>query len=443
MKKLLLVLGSMSVALIFAFDVNDDAKNFPYIPMDHPAIDYISRTQDDPVARLQKRIDQGQVKLDYEPKRAGYLPGLLKALQVNVDSQMLVFSRTSFQAYRISTKAPRALYFNDNVAVGFVQGGDFMEFAALDPQQGVNFYTLDVRKSAAPTFVRRNDECIACHLIPGTLNVPGLVVSSVITTPQGLLRFPGGGLIIDSRSPIDTRWGGWYVTGITGGVQHRGNAVAPDADQPDMLDFRNTQNLTSLSSKFDTDYYLAPTSDIVALMTLEHQTRMTNLITRIGWEVRIAQKDGKLEAFQKRLDFVTDELVSYMLFAGEAKIRDPITGVSTFTKTFPERGPRDKRGRSLRDFDLHKRLFRFPLSYMIYSETFDSLPDIAKQKIYRRLYDVLSGKNQDPRFGTLGAEDRQAILEILRDTKPGLPSYWKADSPSAAVAQCSVNASCN
>ena len=443
MMKLLIVLGSMSVALIFAFDIDDDAKNFPYIPMDHSASDYISRTQDDAVARLQKRIDKGQVKLDYEPNQGGYLPGVLKALQVNVDSQMLVFSRTSFQSYRISTKAPRALYFNDSIAVGFVQGGDLLEFAAFDSQQGVNFYTLDARKSAAPTFVRRNEECVGCHLIPGTLNVPGLIVSSVITTPEGSLRFPGGGLIIDSRSPIEDRWGGYYVTGTTGTVQHRGNAVAPDPDRPSMLDLRGTQNLTSLGTKFNTDNYLAPTSDIVALMTLEHQTRMTNLITRIGWEVRIAQKNGELQESQTRLDFVTDELVSYMLFAREAKIREPITGVSTFARTFQKRGPRDKRGRSLRDFDLRTRLFRFPLSYMIYSQPFDSLPDIAKQKIYRRLFDVLSGKEQDPRFGALGAEDRQAILEILRETKPGMPSYWKAYSQSPAGAQCSVNASCN
>jgi len=272
--------------------------------------------------------------------------------------------------------------------------------------------------------------------MPATLNVPGLVVSSVITTPQGVLRFPGAGLVVDSRTPIEDRWGGWYVTGTTGTVQHRGNAVAPDRDRPDMLDMRDTQNLTSVSGRFDTTNYLAPTSDIVALMTLEHQTRITNLITRIGWEARIAQQDGKLPESQKRLDFTADELASYMLFAGEAKIREPITGVSTFTKTFPERGPRDKRGRSLRDFDLHKRLFRFPLSYMIYSEAFDSLPDIAKEKVYRRLYDVLSGKNQDPQFGTLVAEDRQAILEIIRGTKPGLPSYWKASAQPPAAAQC-------
>jgi hypothetical protein len=227
-------------------------------------------------------------------------------------------------------------------------------------------------------------------------------------------------VIVDSRTPIENRWGGWYVTGTTGSLQHRGNAMAPYPDRPDMLDMHNTQNLTSLSGRVDTSSYLTPASDIVALMTLEHQTRMTNLITRIAWEMRAG------EEAQSRLDFVTGELVSYMLFVGEAKIYEPIAGVSTFTKTFAERGPRDRQGRSLRDFDLHKRLFRFPLSYMIYSEVFASLPDIAKQRIYRRLYDVLTGADRSKPFDSVTAEDRQAILEILRDTKPDLPAYWKS-----------------
>ena len=425
MGRFFIALAALSMVAALALAAHDDAFDFPYIPMDHPAIDYATRPESDPVTRLQERIDKGEVKLDYEPTHEGYLGSLLKALQVNVDSQMLVFSKTSFQAPKISPKAPRALYFNDNVAVGFVHGGDVMEIVAFDRKQGINFYTMDVEKSAKPSFVRRTDECLACHLIPGTLNVPGLVVSSVIVTPQGSVRFPGAGLIIDSRSPLEDRWGGWYVTGTAGALQHRGNAVAPFPDRPDMLDFHGTQNLTSLTGKFDTGSYLAPTSDIVALMTLEHQTRMTNLITRLGWEMRIAEQEGTLQESQSRLDFVTDQLVSYMLFVGEAKIYDPITGVSTFTQTFPARGPRDKKGRSLRDFDLHKRLFRYPLSYMIYSEAFDSLPDVAKERIYRKLYDVLSGADRSKTFESVKAEDRQAILEILRDTKPDLPAYWK------------------
>jgi hypothetical protein len=223
---------------------------------------------------------------------------------------------------------------------------------------------------------------------------------------------------------LDERWGGWYVTGTSGSLVHRGNSVATNPDQPSALDTQGKQNLTSLTGRVDTSGYLADSSDLIALMTLEHQTRISNLLTRLGWETRIAVQEGKLEESRARLDFVAGEVVSYMLFAGEARILEPIAGVSTFTKTFPERGPRDRQGRSLRDFDLKTRLFRYPLSYMIYSAAFDALPDIAKTQVYQRIYDVLTGKDSSADFKRLTAEDRLAILQIVRDTKPDLPKYW-------------------
>ena len=116
-------------------------------------------------------------------------------------------------------------------------------------------------------------------------------------------------------------------------------------------------------------------------------------------------------------------MVKYMLFADEAPLKAPVTGVSTFTKTFPQRGPRDKQGRSLRDFDLKTRLFRYPLSYMIYSAAFDALPDMARERVYRRIFDVLTGKDQSKTFARLSAENRRAALEILRETKPNVPAY--------------------
>jgi hypothetical protein len=119
-------------------------------------------------------------------------------------------------------------------------------------------------------------------------------------------------------------------------------------------------------------------------------------------------------------------MVGYMLFVDEAPMNGPIKGVSTFTKTFPARGPADKQGRSLRDFDLQKRLFKYPLSYMIYNKAFDSMPEWALDRVYRRLYDVLSGKDTSPKFAKLSADDRRNVLEILRATKHGLPDYWKA-----------------
>jgi hypothetical protein len=161
-------------------------------------------------------------------------------------------------------------------------------------------------------------------------------------------------------------------------------------------------------------------------MTLEHQTRMTNLITRVGWETRIAQQEGELDdaTMRAKIDAGVEALVTYMLFAGEATLYDPVEGVSTFTKTFAARGPRDRQGRSLRDFDLKRRLFKYQLSYMIYSEAFDAMPDTAKDRVYRRLFEVLSGEDKSEKFAKLSLDDRANILAILRDTKPNLPSYW-------------------
>jgi hypothetical protein len=408
----------LTLTVAVAWAPHDDAIDYPYIPYDDPLIQYPTRAPNDAVARLQQKIDSGAVKLDFDSKW-GYLPSLLKQLDINIDSQMLVFSKTSFQGPKISPKKPRALYFNDDVAVGFVPDGDLMEFAALDPKQGVIFYTLDRQKMNQPAFLRRTDQCISCHLT-STLNVPGLLATSVIPGPDGTPRFPHAAVLVDSRTPFELRWGGWYVTGTSGDLLHRGNAVASNPDQPDLLDLKGTQNLTSLADRLDTSAYPAPTSDLVALMTLEHQTRVTNLITRLGWETRIAAEEGKLEGFHDRLDFLSTELVSYMLFTNEARMREPMSGVSTFAETFPERGPRDKKGRSLRDFDLQTRLFRYPLSYMIYSAAFDALPGIAKNQVYSKLLDVLTGRDTSERYVRLSTQDRRAILEIIRDTKPDL-----------------------
>ena len=399
-----------------------------YVPLDDPAIQYAGAT-DDPVAHLEQRLEAGQVHLDFNPDRGGYLESVLKQLDVPIDSQVLVFSKTSTQVAHISPRTPRAIYFNDNVAVGYVQNGDVLEFSSLDPKQGVILYSLDIEKTAKPEFARR-DDCLKCHQGAPTLGVPGLLVSSVHPLSAELRDVHGAAFVTDDRTDFKERWGGWYVTGTHGSQNHLGNNIAlADPLAPGYASLNGTQNLTTLDKFFDTSRYLAPTSDIVALMTLEHQTRMVNLITRIGWDTRIALHEGKGkldDAAQQHLQPEIEDLVSYMLFADEAPIKEPITGVSTFTKTFPLRGPRDLEGRSLRDFDLHKRLFRFPLSYMIYSAAFDAMPEPARSRVYQRLYEVLSGKDQSATFAHLSPADRGNILAIVRDTKTGLPKYWLA-----------------
>jgi len=389
------------------------------IAIDHPAIQYDTGSIDDRVTRLARDLASGKAKI--QPGPDGYLRGLLQALDVNPDTQALVFSKTSFQAARIEPRNPRALYFSDDVMVGFVRGSNLLELAALDPRQGVVFYSFDGAENP-PRFDRR-DACLQCHHSPGTLGIPGLLTASSYTDASGMPAFRGAQRITDHRTAFEDRWGGWYVTGTHADMRHIGNAVGHDPAHPELLDMRGTQNLTTLAKKFDASGYLSGLSDIVALMTLEHQTRMTNLMIRVGWEARVADPASKAQ-----FDADLESLVTYMLFADEASLHGPITGVSTFTKTFPQRGPRDRQGRSLRDFDLERRLFRYPLSYMIYSEAFDALPGQVLERVYRRLYDVLSGADQSDKFKRLSTDDRHAVLEILRETKPGLPAYFKTDT---------------
>lgn len=382
-----------------------------FVPYEHDAIKYFQTPTDNPVSRLDEQLDKGKVKLEYAQGGLGYLPALLKQLGLAIDSQVLVYSQSSFQAPLISRQRPRALYFDDNLSVGYVQGGEVFEVTALDPKQGVIFYTIGVKQTAKPSFGRR-EVCLQCHQGAHTLGVPGLVVSSAYV-PKGLgAEHTRGGFATDGRSELEDRWGGWYVSGALGGQNHLGVMLpAPGS---------------SAETPFDAARYPSPYSDVVALMTLEHQTRMTNILTRIGWDTRIAIAEKKITAFQPKLDSEVDEMVTYMLFANEAQLKEPVAGASTFTKTFADRGPRDKQGRSLRDFDLQKRLFRYPLSYMVYNKAFDALPPMARDKVYRRLYDVLTGKDTDPKFARLSDEDKTAVLEILRDTKPNLPAYYKA-----------------
>jgi hypothetical protein len=378
----------------------------------------------DPVALLQKQIESGEVKLEYSDGGWGYLPSVLNHLGINVDSQILVFSKTSLQFPKISPKAPRAIYFNDNVSAGYVQGGSVYEFTSLDPSQGLVFYTMDAQKTETPRFERKSNECLICHAPSGSL-----VVSSVFPSADGTPLITGTFFEgVDHRTPIERRWGGWYVSGTHGSMLHMGNAVAPNPDRPTDLEESGTQNLSSLSGKIDLSKYLTSTSDIVALMTIEHQTHATNLINGLSRQFRQPSDRGPLDKSKNSQDRAIDQIVDYMLFVDEAPLQDPVQGVSSFTRTFPQRGPRDRHGRSLRDFDLQRRLFRYPLSYMIYSEIFDAMPSRARERVYQRLFDVLSGQDRSPKFGHLSDADRTAILEILRETKAGLPDYWSSAS---------------
>src|SRR6185436_5337070 len=223
----------------------------------------------------------------------------------------------------------------------------------------------------------------------------------------------------DHRSPFELRWGGWFVTGTHGATRHMGNAVATDPTDLAAMITPATVHVTSLEGRFDMTGYLSPHSDIVALLVLEHQAQMLNLITRIGWEARV----GAAEA-GRPLDQAAAQLVDYLLFVDEETLPGPIAGTSGFAASFNASGPRDSRGRSLRDLDLTRRLLKYPCSYLIYSEPFQAMPPAAKAAVYARLWEVLSGQERSARYEVLTDADRRAILEILRETKTDLPEYF-------------------
>jgi hypothetical protein len=379
--------------------------------VDHPAIRYGSTPANDPVARLIHRIDAGEVRLQLEGP-SGYLRSLLAELHIPVESQIAVFSKDSLQQKRIEPTNPRAIYFNDAVAVGWVRTG-IIEIASQDPRQGTVFYTFDEGSR-----LRRRDECRSCHFNVFTVGVPGMrMVSSGYSAE-------------DHRVPIDKRWGGWYVTGFHGSMKHLGNVPLDELFGPSPP--KNTSNWASLEGKFDTNGYLTHYSDIVALMVFEHQMHLMNLLTRIGWEARVADyRATHADAPDDEpyaLDEAAREVVDYLLFIDEAPLTGQIRGTSGFAEGFAVQGPRDRAGRSLRDFDLRRRLMRYPCSYMIYADAFDRLPQAARDAIYARMWRILSGAEQDRRYRRLSSSDRKAIVEILRDTKQGLPDYFRTVS---------------
>ncbi|HUY31939.1 MAG TPA: hypothetical protein VMV69_04100 [Pirellulales bacterium] len=407
------------------------------LPFESAPIHYLTFPLDDPVARLNAKLERGEVTLNYDEAR-GYLPAVLEQLHVPVSSQVLVFSKTSFQRTKISRRAPRAVYFNDETYVGFVQHGDVVELSTTDPRQGAVFYTLGQRKVDKPLFARQTHDCLQCHASSKTQEVPGHLVRSVYPDLSGMPVFNAGTFTTSHESPLKERWGGWFVSGRHGAQVHMGNVVVTDRRRPERLDTVVGANVTDLSSLVDTLPYLTGHSDIVALMVLEHQTKAHNLITAANYHARLALEyekglsqalgktdDALSQSTQRRIQGSADKLLRYLLFVDEAPLEGKIEGTSGFAEEFAARGPRDRHGRSLRDFDLDRRLFKYPCSYEIYSECFDALPDVVRIYLDRRLYDVLTGHDASPDFTRLAAAERQAILEILRDTKPGLPDYWR------------------
>jgi hypothetical protein len=409
------LLAALIALPLFAEDFQGSDHPLEY---DHDPIKYSDTQPTDPIALLQKKIASGEVKLEWDEK-FGYLPGVLDALKVPRSSQMLVFSKTSLQRKYIAPDNPRALYFNDDVYVGYVPGAPVMELSAVDPNLGGTFYFLELEKMRKPKFERSAD-CLSCHGGQRSLGVPGHFVRSVPTDAAGELNTLEEVRDITHCTPLADRWAGWYVTGKSG--PHRGNLIG----SKDLAKYKDDPlfkaNVSDLSSYFDESKHLRKGSDIVALMVMEHQVHMHNYVARLNIEARqMLAAYGHVKYMKSQVD----AFLRHLLFTEEAPLPVVVEGNPEFIKDFESTAIRDSKGRSLRDLDLKTRMFKYPCSFLIHSPSFDAMAGPIKDVLLQKLFDILTGKNTDSQYARLTAEDRAAVLEILRETKKNLPDYWR------------------
>lgn len=400
--RLLLLLSAVALVCTVAVGVSQQRRTGAFDQsINHPAIKYLTADTDTVVDRANKKLLDGSAKLVYDEK-TGYLKSVLDLLNVPVESQVMVYTQTSLQAQHIRMDNPRAIYFNDRVSVGYIRGAGLIEVAAQDPAMGSVFYVVHEVPASQANFGRESSQCLRCHLSWDTLGVPGM---SVLTTfPRKSEDDYANGGTVDHYKPIEERWGGWYVTGKQVPKHHMGNLpliIAGAISTPPARE--------SLTGVFDLDGYLTPYSDIVALMVLEHQAHFANLVTRATYETRVGGDDSRVEE-------AAETLAEYMLFVDEAKIPSPIVGSSGFAEKFVAQGPKDAKGRSLRELDLKTRLQKYPLSYMIYSPAFQGMPAETKALVMKRIDGVLSGEITGEKYAAFTPEVRTAIRQILRET---------------------------
>lgn len=413
---------------LMVFDVTEVAAQFEF---ERPPIDYHQRQSNDRVARLKRRIQAGSASIPDGTSR-DILRSLLAELQIPESSQLLVFSKTSLQLRQISPSSPRAIYFNEDSYVGWVQGGSVIEILAVDPELGSVFYTLPLTGVDPRRLVRDRGECLSCHATRRTQSVPGLLVRSMYVEASGLPMFDAGSLTSDHRTPLPDRWGGWYVTGNPGTMKHRGNLIGGPDHVRARMNSMDSARRSSLADLVDTTPYLRDSSDLVALMILDHQTQMHNALTRAHYECLSAEhydrtlnralnrEDVRSESTQRRIRKAGDQLLHFLLFCDEFPLSSKISGDEEFVRDFESTGRKDRHGRSLKDLDLSKRLFRYPCSYLIQSRSFAQLPDSMRDYVLGRLERILSGADPDEQFSHLDRSTRYAIREILDDTSPGL-----------------------
>jgi hypothetical protein len=386
---------------------------------DHEPFLYGQSTPNDPVSQIQKRFKEDRTKgwVKFDPQ-FGYLPEVLEMLNVPAASQMLVYSKTSLQRQQINPDNPRALYFSDNVYIGYVPGAPVLEVAAVDPQLGAIFFTVNQDKDE-PVRFRRDLDCLSCHGAARSMGVPGFVLRSLETERNGEIVSGTESHAVNHFTPFADRWGGWYVTGAPSDWNHRGNMPGGEAKTEDAF----------IHQRVTSENYIAKGSDALPLLVHDHQTHMHNYFTRVGFEAR---QNMVMYGHIRYLRNQVNALLRYLLFTEEVLLPSPLASRNEeFIAAFQKHARKDHKGRSLRDFDLQTRLFKYPCSFLIESDGFQKMPEVVRAQILKKLWEILTGQNQEPAFAGVSAESRRATLEILRDVLPDLPTYWKEDAPDS------------
>jgi hypothetical protein len=410
--------------------------------MDYPSVAYGEKATQNAIARLQEKLDRGEVKLKFEGNR-GYLDSLLDALDIDPSSQVLVYSKTSLQIHVIDATTPRAVYFNDHTYVAWLQNSDMVEIMTMDDQRGAVFYSMMNRQRPSLTLDRETSRCLTCHDTYSMAGggVPRFMVMSVVVNIAGQRIGSEVGAETTDSSPIAERWGGWFVTGQVGKQTHQGNILVRSPEELAKDKPASRMNLSTLQGLLDTKPYVTDKSDIVALLVLEHQATVHNLVTRASFKSRtvlgrsgIPDTTERWSALppevQKRLKPLTEPLVRALLFVNAAPYSGQIASSSGFDKWFEAQGPRTSDGLSLRKLDLRTRLLKYPLSYLVYSAEFRALPAPLRDQVFSRIADVLTGQDRDPAFNHLSADDRSAILKILAETHPELSAILREREPA-------------
>lgn len=390
---------------------------------DQPPHNYWTADLTDPMTRLLQRIESGEAEPLDGLKGQQLLNRLLKELDIPVESQVMVWSRTSLQKDAVSRENPRAMYFNEDTYLGFIPGAR-IEIASTDPKLGSVFYFERPLNQTEGAMFTRARNCIGCHAGSATNFLPGLLGRSVYQDENerrigSINTFERVG----HEVALHDRWGGWYVTGGHPELRHMGNAVAFRGKGGAYLERDKWNNMKTLEEFFDVKKYPLPTSDMVALLVLDHQISMEFELMEAHYRYRQGLADG-FKSFDRNMDKVAATVVDYLLFKTEAELAGKkIEGDEAFRRVFLSRATTDDKGRSLRDLNLSDRIFEHRCSFMIHSPAFLGLPQGLKEKIYKRLVEVLEPADPAEGYAYFAPGERKAILEILQATVDGFPGH--------------------